>query len=42
MPGMLYAGLHLYYDMKLVTFDIDKDRNLTVQFPVEVYCVIVA
>ena len=26
--------LHLYYDMKLVTFGVDKDRNLIVQFPV--------
>ena len=26
--------LHLYYDMKLVTFGIDKNRNLIVQFPV--------
>ena len=26
--------LHLYYDMKLVMFGIDKDRNLIVQFPV--------
>ena len=26
--------LHLYYDMQLVTFDIDKDRNLIIQFPV--------
>ena len=26
--------LHLYYDMQLVTFGIDKDRNLIVQFPV--------
>ena len=26
--------LHLYYDMKLVTFGIDKDRNLLFQFPV--------
>ena len=25
--------LHLYYDMKLVTFGIDKDRNLIIQFP---------
>ena len=25
--------LHLYYDMKLVTFRIDKDRNLIIQFP---------
>ena len=26
--------LHLYYDMKLVTFGIDKERNLITQFPV--------
>ena len=26
--------LHLYYDMQLVTFSIDKDLNLVVQFPV--------
>ena len=26
--------LHLYYDMQLVTFGIDKDKNLTIQFPV--------
>ena len=26
--------LCLYYDMKLVTFDIDKERNLIIQFPV--------
>ena len=26
--------LHLDYDMKLVTFGIDEDRNLIVQFPV--------
>ena len=26
--------LHLYYDMKLVIFGIDKDRNLIMQFPV--------
>ena len=25
---------HLYYDMQLVTFGIDKDRNLIIQFPV--------
>ena len=24
--------LHLYYNMKLVTFGIDKDRNLIIQF----------
>ena len=26
--------LHLYYDMQLVTFGINKDKNLIVQFPV--------
>ena len=26
--------LYFYYDMKLVTFSIYEDRNLTVQFPV--------
>ena len=26
--------LHLYYDMQLVTFGIDNDKNLIVQFPV--------
>ena len=26
--------LHLYYDMKPVTFGIDKDMNLVIQFPV--------
>ena len=26
--------LHLYYDMKLITFGIDKERNLIIQFPV--------
>ena len=26
--------LHLYYDMKLVAFGIDKERNLIIQFPV--------
>ena len=26
--------LHLYYDMQLVTFGIDKDMNLIIQFPV--------
>ena len=25
---------HLYYAMKLVTFRIDKDRNLIIQFPI--------
>ena len=26
--------LYLYYDMKLVTFDIDNQKNLIIQFPV--------
>ena len=26
--------LHLYYDMQLVTFGIDRDTNLIVQFPI--------
>ena len=26
--------LHLYCDMKLVIFGIDKDRNLIIQFPI--------
>ena len=26
--------LYLYYDMQLVTFGIDKDKNLIIQFPV--------
>ena len=26
--------LHLYYDMQLVTFSIDKDMNIVIQFPV--------
>ena len=25
--------LYLYYDMKLVTFGIDQDKNLIIQFP---------
>ena len=25
---------HLYYGMQLVTFDMDKDKNLIIQFPV--------
>ena len=31
---LLIKRLHLYYNMKLVTFGIDKDRNLIIQFPV--------
>ena len=26
--------LHLYYDMPLMTFGTDKDRNLIIQFPI--------
>ena len=26
--------LHLYYDMKLVTFGINKERSIIIQFPV--------
>ena len=26
--------LHSYYDMQLVTFGIDRDKNLIIQFPV--------
>ena len=32
--NIVIKRLHLCYDMKLVTFGIDKDRNLIVQFPV--------
>ena len=31
---LVIKGLHLCYNMKLVTFGIDKDKNLIVQFPV--------
>ena len=31
---LVIKRLYLYYDMKLVTFGIDKDRNLKIQFPV--------
>ena len=31
---LVIERLHLYYDMKLVTFGIDNSRNLVVQFPV--------
>ena len=26
--------LHLYYNMQLVTFGVDKDKNLIIQFPI--------
>ena len=32
--ALVLDRLHLYYDMQLVTFGIDKDMNLVVQFPV--------
>ena len=32
--GLAIKGMYKYYDMKLVTFGIDQDRNLIIQFPV--------
>ena len=34
---LVIKRLYLYYDMKLVTFGIDDERNLIVQFPVFVH-----
>ena len=31
---LVIGRLHLYYDMQLVTFGINKDKNLIIQFPV--------
>ena len=31
---LVLSHLYLYYDMKLVTFGIDEQRNLIVHFPV--------
>ena len=31
---LILDRLHLYYDMQLVTFGVDKDMNLMIQFPV--------
>ena len=31
---LVIERLHLYYDMQLVTFGINKDKNLIIQFPV--------
>ena len=31
---LVIKRLHLYYEMNLVTFGIDRDRNLIIQFPV--------
>ena len=32
--NLLLDRPHLYYDMQLATFGIDKDTNLIIQFPV--------
>ena len=32
--GLVIKGMYKYYDMKLVTFGIDQDRNFIIQFPV--------
>ena len=32
--NLVKGRLHLYYDMQLVTFGIDKDKNLIIQLPV--------
>ena len=32
--GLVLKGMYKYYNMKLVTFGIDQDRNLIIQFPV--------
>ena len=32
--GLVIKGMYKYYDMKLLTFGIDQDRNLIIQFPV--------
>ena len=32
--GLVLKGIYKYYDMKLVMFGIDPDRNLIIQFPV--------
>ena len=31
---MIIKDMYKYYDMKLVTFGIDQNRNLIIQFPV--------
>ena len=31
--NIVIKRLHLYYDMKLITFGIDQNRNLIIQFP---------
>ena len=32
--ALILDRLHLYYDMSLVTFGIDREMNLVIQFPV--------
>ena len=32
--GYSHKRLHLYYDMNFVTFGIDREQNLIIQFPV--------
>ena len=32
--GLVLKGMYKYFDMKLVTFGIDQNRNLIIQFPV--------
>ena len=32
--GIVIKRFHLYYDMKLVTFSLDRNKNLRIQFPV--------
>ena len=32
--NIIIIRLHLYYDMRLVTFRIDRKRNLIIQFPI--------
>ena len=32
--NIVIKRLHLYYDAKLVTFGIDRKRNLAIQFPI--------
>ena len=32
--NIVIKRLHLYYDMKFVTFGFDRDRNFIIQFPV--------
>ena len=32
--GLVIKGKYKYYDMKLVTFGIDQNRNLIIRFPV--------